>query len=398
MKYTQTSLFNSSYLLSCLCNLVFCMSFHMLLPVMPLYLTDGLGLSKSMMGIILAMYPLAALGMRLFSGYIVDSFERKPVFIWFMIPFMFATTSYIFVHSILLIAFARFMHGASYGAVQTSLSTMAVDAMPQNKIGTGVGLFGTINSLSMALGPMLGMMVQEYYSFQSVFIVSSGLALGAFCIGLLIKTVAQDKKGVKPPKIELDSLILKKGVAAALCFFLMCFASGLMMNFISLHALAHGVTANAGLFFTFHAAGLILSRLISGRLLDKGYIFRIIQVGKIIIFFSFIVFVMGHGELMIFGSGFVLGIGYGLVVPSYQMLLIFIARPDQRGTANSTYFLTWDIGIGSALLLGGFLADFVSLDFAYMLGTAFVGLSFIIFMLFIRRAYAPYLAAMRGDA
>jgi predicted MFS family arabinose efflux permease len=38
-------------------------------------------------------------------------------------------------------------------------------------------------------------------------------------------------------------------------------------------------------------------------------------------------------------------------------MMISVARHDQRGTANSTILVAWDIGMGLGILLGGIISE-----------------------------------------
>ena len=163
----------------------------MLLPVLPLYLLREMHTTESQMGVIMFAYPLAALLIRFVSGRIVDSHERKLVFVCCMLPFIGSIVGYIFFSSVVIFVLLRFIHGAAFGVTQTTVSTMAVDAIPPTKMGTGIGIFGTLNSLSMALGPMMGLFIQQNYSFTYVFIASACMAVIALIIGLFAKTISR---------------------------------------------------------------------------------------------------------------------------------------------------------------------------------------------------------------
>lgn len=42
-----------------------------------------------------------------------------------------------------------------------------------------------------------------------------------------------------------------------------------------------------------------------------------------------------------------------MMSPSYQTLFINLAEPTRRGTANATYLIAWDVGIGAACSSAG---------------------------------------------
>lgn len=384
--FTEQKLFNRNFVLLSLCNLTFTTSFNLILPVLPLYLTDDLGASKTVLGLILACYSVAALLMRPISGWLVDSFPRRRILIIFMIPFCFSFIGYIFLSYFLLIAMLRFMHGLAFGAVGTTVSTMAVDTIPLNKLGTGVGFLGITNSLSMAIGPMLGMLLLDYISFNQIFLVCTAIALVSFGIGLLVKLprteAAQPGRGV-----HLENFFLRHGLGAFGCLLLAALPYGLMINFISIYVREHGININPGYYFCVLAAGLVISRLFSGKLIDLGFLTQSVVCGQVLNIVAFICFILFHGDLAFFGSAFLMGLGYGIISPAYQTMLLLLADAEHRGTASSTFLIAWDLGIGASVLIGGWFADLTSLNTTFWSGTALQGASTIIFGLVVAQSY-----------
>jgi predicted MFS family arabinose efflux permease len=43
--------------------------------------------------------------------------------------------------------------------------------------------------------------------------------------------------------------------------------------------------------------------------------------------------------------------------PAFQNMMISMAHHNERGTANSTILISWDVGMGLGILLGGILAE-----------------------------------------
>ena len=71
--------FNFCYILAA--NFLLFFAFYLLLPVLPFYLKEQFMAGKSMIGFILSCYTLACLCIRPFSGYMLDTFSRKPLYL-----------------------------------------------------------------------------------------------------------------------------------------------------------------------------------------------------------------------------------------------------------------------------------------------------------------------------
>ena len=48
-------------------------------------------------------------------------------------------------------------------------------------------------------------------------------------------------------------------------------------------------------------------------------------------------------------------------------MMIQMGTNNQRGTANSTLLVSWDLGIGIGVLAGGLMAEFVGYRMAFMM-------------------------------
>ena len=62
-------------------NFLLYFGFWLILPILPFYLRDIFHEPKGVIGIILSCYTVAALCMRPFSGYLLDTFARRPLYL-----------------------------------------------------------------------------------------------------------------------------------------------------------------------------------------------------------------------------------------------------------------------------------------------------------------------------
>jgi hypothetical protein len=67
-------------------NFLLYFGFYLLMPVLPFYLAEIFNSEKGTIGIILSCYTIAALCIRPFSGYLLNSFARKPLFFFLRLP------------------------------------------------------------------------------------------------------------------------------------------------------------------------------------------------------------------------------------------------------------------------------------------------------------------------
>lgn len=358
-------LFTRSYIYMCLANFLTAFSFFLLVPTLPFYLVDNFGLEPDIVGLVLSCYVLAVLCIRPFAGFVADVFPRKKVYLISYVLFALSFVGYLFVYSeILFFILLRVVHGFAFGALNTTGNTLVIDIMPSSRRGEGLGYFGVTNNLAMAFGPMTGLFLIEGGYNQLFF-----AALLTACMGLLFASIVKVKWRQPIEKIgkvfSIDRFILLEGIPASLAFFMLAIPYGMTSSYIAIYAAEVGITEGVGFFFTIQGAGLIVSRLISGKRVDKGYITQTISRGIVIALVgvvgeALLAAVCGFdftaGFALYFLSAFLIGYGFGTIFPAFNTLFINMAPHSRRATANATYLTGWDVGIGAGMLLGGALS------------------------------------------
>ncbi|MDR0659425.1 MAG: MFS transporter [Prevotellaceae bacterium] len=103
-------------------------------------------------------------------------------------------------------------------------------------------------------------------------------------------------------------------------------------------------------------------------MLIKGYIHAVSLFSQCLLTAALVVFSLAHNIVAFCGMALLCGIAFGSMVPVFQTLFVNMAHHNQRGTANSTYLTSFDVGIGTGMLLGGFIASFSNLATACLVG------------------------------
>lgn len=366
----NSGLWSSSFLFACGANFSMFFAFYMLLPVMSLYLGQEMGADNSQIGMILSSYVIMALLIRPFAGFFVDTLPRKKLLLFCLMLYFLCFSGYILAASLLVFLLFRAFHGATFGISTVSMNTIAIDIMPSERRGEGIGYFGVMSNLAMATGPMISLMIYDAtHSFQYLFMLAMFMAFMGFVLSSFIKTGARPRVVGEVEPLSLDRFILVKGLRAAAAMAMISFSYGMMSTYIAMYGnTVVGVTSGSGIFFLYFAAGLIVSRLLSGRLINKGY-FRVVAIpGISLLIVSYILFVSVLTPFMYYASGIAMGVGYGMLSPTFQTMLINLAPHNKRGTANATYFASWDLGIGLGVLMGGIITDHWTLITAFKSG------------------------------
>jgi MFS family permease len=388
---SEERLWTRSYVQLCIANFLMCFAFYTLVPTLPFYLEEVFGAGKTTIGIILSIYTVAVLCVRPFAGWIADTFERKPLYILAYFLFISFFTGYLAAGTLLVFGLLRVMHGLLFGMVTTTGNTLVIDIMPSSRRGEGLGYYGVMNNLAMSVGPMIGLFISHSGNYDAIFyaaLLSGGLGL-VFASGVKAPRVMPktSNRGV-----SLDRFILRKGIPAAAAMLPMAIPWGMTMTFIAMHAGEVGLTANTGYFFTVMAAGLIISRIGSGKRVDRGQITQVIVQGMTIVFVGIVceaflamaaAWHIHVGYVVYFAAAFLIGFGYGTIFPASNTLFVNLAPNDRRATANATYLTGWDVGIGLGMFFGGRIAERWGLSTIYWVDIAIVAFAVLWFRAYV---------------
>lgn len=385
----KDKLWTRSFISACVGNFLLFFAFYLLVPIFPLYLIETFHTSKSLVGLVLSSYTIAALLIRPLSAFILDMVNRKPVYVVAFLLFVISFVGYPLASALAVFLFIRILHGFTFGFVTTAGNSLVVDIMPASRRGEGLGYFGVANNMAMAIGPMISLFMHESYSFNSIFYTAIVSGIVGFGFAMAIKSGKKMERTEKQP-IAFDRFFLFKGFNAGVCLMLMGIPYGMVVTYVALYGKELGIKSGIGVFFSLMAVGLIGSRLFAGKMVDRGKLVKVVAYGTFVCIITFFILVgikninMQHDKIILsifYMVSLSLGVGYGMLFPAYNTLFVNLAPNNRRATASSTYMTTWDIGVGIGLVGGGILADsHGGLQLAYLAGAFAAGLSLIFFV------------------
>ena len=367
-------------------NFTLFFAFYVLTPLLPLYLSEHFGASKDVIGLVLSGYTITALLFRPFSGYVVDAFPRKTVLMISFGAFAIFFAGYLAASTLLLFTIVRTLHGGPFGALTVSNSTVAIDVLPSSRRTEGIGYYGLSNNLAMAVAPSIGIFIYQLtHSFEFIF----WLAFIVACLGWLVdSTVVLERKEVIAKRLlpegthiplSWDRFFLVRGWLLGLNMVAFGFSFGVLSNYLAIYGKeVMGITGGTGTYFMLCSVGLILSRLQGGKALRNGRVTHNAGSGMVISLVGYTLFILMptlakcsmvnvQWSMIIgyYGSALLIGLGNGHMWPAFQNMTINVAHNNQRGTANSTILISWDIGMGLGILVGGVVSELISYSAAF---------------------------------
>lgn len=384
----EERLWNGQYLKVMLCNFLLFFAFYLLTPLLPLYLDAEFQADKDLIGIVLSGYVVATIIIRPFSGFVVDTFDRKTILMICFFFFFICFAGYLGAATLLMFAIVRTMHGIPFGATTVANSTAAIDVLPSSRRNEGIGYYGLSNNLAMAIAPSIGIYLYHATdNFSLLFWLSLALAFIGFLFSTTVKLPKREKVDGKP-KMSLDHFFLSRGwlLAVNICFFGVCW--GVMSNYVAIYGKQElGITDGTGIFFMILSAGLFTSRLFGAKSLRKGMMTRNATVGTLLSLAGYSLFAFVVEPWSFYLSALLIGLGNGQMYPAFLNMFIKVARHDQRGTANSSILISWDLGMGFGILLGGIITEHIGFSSAFHFVALMQAVGVLIFILRTRQFY-----------
>ncbi|MBR1727081.1 MAG: MFS transporter [Muribaculaceae bacterium] len=385
---TKDRLWNSNFIKVMAANFLLFFAFYLLMPLLPLYLNDTFGSTKDVIGAVLSGYTVAALIARPFSGYLVDTFPRRQVLLVCFFLFFIFFAGYLVAGTLLLFGIVRTLHGAPFGALTVANSTVAIDVLPSSRRTEGIGYYGLSNNLAMATGPTVAIYLFDWLgSYEVLFwaaLLIAGIGLGVDAtVKLKPRQLVHGKRA-----LSLDRFFLVVGLWLFINMVGFGYSYGVLSTYLAIYAKqTMGVTSGTGTFFLILAAGLMLSRLQGASALRKGRVVHNASMGMCISIVGYTLFVAMPNLWGFYGAAVLIGLGNGHLWPAFQNMMINLASNDQRGTANSTILVAWDVGIGLGVIIGGVVAEHMGYSSAFWSGVAVNALAIVSYFGLSRKHY-----------
>lgn len=347
---------------------------------------ESIGASGLWMGIISALVTGAAVVCRPITGNLADRTEKFRLVVAGCLMMMAASVGYVVLPYVWCVAVMRFLHGVGYACCSIGISTWLTMLLPPEKLGSGVGVYGTINALAMGVAPVIGIRTRNALGYHGSFLIAGASALITILLVLLIRDrgapVVTDKKKV----CAATRIVFPRVVPIALALGLISIPYTANKSFLVSYVDNVGLDLQPDLFFTLYAVLLVVLRISLRKLYDKVSYSSFLLLCSISMLGSMAALHFMQGYLLMFFAAALMAGSYGILFSVSQSATAAAAPAEQRGIAMGTYYLGLDFGSSLGPVIGGFLYGSVSLRLFYPLLSVFAVLG--IGMYFIcRRIY-----------
>lgn len=355
-------LWTKDFINTSIVNFALMMSQYLLLVTMAMYATQEYGASVAMAGLVSSAFIIGSLIGRLFGGRHIAAMGGKKMLLIGSAFIVVLTASYMIPMGVYPLIVLRILHGMAMGYAMTATGTIIAQIIPPSRNGEGIGYFSMSVVLATAVGPLIGVALIAAYGFTSIFIFSFSMAVISLVIGVTVNAPPmRPVKSTGTGKFNIFNFFEKRAIPISVVMFVMAFAYSGILSYVTAYAESISLIQAGSLYFTVYGVTVLLSRPITGPLLDR-------KGANVVMYPAIIMFAIGLAvisqasvTIMFLIAAVLIGFGYGNVQSITQALSIKVTPPERLGLANTTYFIALDLGLG----FGPFLLGPIATSFGY---------------------------------
>ncbi len=355
-------------------------------------LTDSFGASATTVGLVTGLFAATALMMRPFVGVATTRVSHSVLLSGTAVVLLVAFGCYAFAGDVTVVVIGRLLQGFGMGMLAPVTLAMASNALPEKRMASGIGIFSLGQAIGMAIGPSVGLWLQDTLGYGATFAISAA-AMGF--VAALAPFVHSERPHPAAERVRgWRSFVAPEAIAPAAVIFFLGGAYSVVNSFVILYGEAVGVES-IGLFFTAYALALLVSRPIAGPIADRFGLTAVIVPGAIVYGVAFFLLSTARTLPDFLIAGAVSAFGYGICQPAVQALSLLAVGRDRRGIASNTNYMGLDLSylilpiaagalVSSAHTSGAADAEAYSMMFRLMIIPVALGL--VTFVVFARPA------------
>ena len=335
-------------MLDTLINLGIYIIYYMLMVVIAVE-AMRMGASVAEAGLATGIYIIGVLLARLLAGRYIELVGRKSMLYKGIGFYLLTTVLYFSFDSMTNLYIVRLLNGIGYGVAATATGTIIAGVIPKERRGEGVNYFALSLSLAAGVGPLLGMLLQEYFSFAYIvdFCVLILLACLLAAVFLDVEEIKlTEEKLAELKKFRVDNFVEPRVFAISLVAFFMGICYSGVLSFLGAYTAELGLTETGPLFFVVYAIVITVIRPFAGVMFDRKGEDFVMYPCYVALCIGLLLLSMATGSVLMILASIFIGLGYGTFMSNGQAICVKLTPPYRSGIAVSTYFIMLDVGLG----------------------------------------------------
>lgn len=342
--------------------------------------TKELGGSPELMGFMTGLMYLVSLCVRPVAGNLADKIRKSDLTIYGSALMVVSNFAYALTPNIAILTVARIVCGIGYAGCTVGLSTWFSMLVPSNKVGKAMGIYGTMQAISMAIVGKVAISVTNATNERVAFVVSALFALVTFILAFVIKdrgNPIEKAPGEKKKVRLLDINVLP----VALILMLFTIPYNATQGFIKEYVELRQIQLDAGWFITMYAIFLIVLRVGFRNFFDKVKYNKFLYISLVSSLIAMTSLNFMNSYILMAVAALCMAGGYGIMCSVTQATAIKLAGgKENRGVANSTYYMGFDMGMALGPTVAGILSGNLPIAWFYPMLMLCSVLAFVIYL------------------
>ena len=360
------ALWTTEFLGMSLSNFLIYITQYAMIAGLPIIIMTEYGGGDVEAGLAMTFFQIGTVAARPCAGILIDAVNKRRLMIVITVLFFLLMCSFAFAATLSTLYGLRLVHGVIFAVATTTAAALAALILPPARKGEGIGYFALSTNLAMVAGPMIGLLILEYFSPTVLFSALGVLAAISIAAGGAHRLPDEIILPAKTQRtLSVSTFIERRALAPALIAGILFFAYGSVLTFIPLYTRSLGLSAETSLFYACYAGAILVTRPFVGRIFDRKGSDYTVYPGLVL--FAAGMFLLGNIEGLsgLIAAAVLLGAGFGAVTPALQALAVRSAPPARAGLATATYFWSLDISVGLAAAGLGVVAVTYGYAFTY---------------------------------
>lgn len=330
-----------------LSNMFLTMSVYMQILVLPDWLMNGFHLSHELTGIVMGSYGIGLFLLGPYCSWLVQHYRRNYVCLVSILVMIVSILAVTYCHynvnrihaDLWFLILLRIVMGAAFGLAQMVLSsTLVIDkceSFQRTEANHHAAWFGRF---ALSLGPIAAIIITKIH--QDAILASAIIAFVSIVLIRIVKfPFRAPNDNVKV--VCFDRFFLPQGKWLFINLVLIMTITGMLLT------IEHSV-----FFYTIIMGGFFLA------LLSEKFVFADADLksetitGLFLIGAALVMMLTRRLMIVNYLSPLFIGFGVGIIGSRFLLFFIKLSRHCQRGTSQSTFLLSWELGLSLGLLLG----------------------------------------------
>lgn len=367
--------------------------------------TGSLGGTAAFMGVIGGLMNVCSLAIRPMAGNLSDIVAKRGLATVGAVVLAVSTSLYAVAADPVQVAVLRLVSGAGYALCSVCMSTWFASLLPPARIGSGMGMFGMMNALGMAVGPAAGLAISGWLGYRPALAFGGIMAAATVVLVRFVgdpgKPAAAGPRAGSGARDRADvgarreagaaeplagdatgpqgqgsrhrmaqprrrfALVDMRVVPAALIVALFTVPYMATQSFLVSYVDARGLDLSVSLFFPVYAVALLVLRFALKRRFDTVRFGPFLLASSVCAVCALVLLAVMRGDGALFAAAACMAGGYGVMCSVCQATAVRLVGPEHAGMANSTYYMGLDIGMALGPMIGGMLFGAVDLGLFY---------------------------------